>query len=92
MKIEWDEEKNLKNIKKHKISFVQAAHIFTDPLRKEDYDTGHSSFEEDRTIVIGLAENRVLYVSFTEPDPETIHIISARKANRHEMEDYYGNC
>jgi len=40
MIVEWDEKKNLQNIKKHKISFVQAAYVFTDPLRKEDYDAG----------------------------------------------------
>jgi uncharacterized DUF497 family protein len=32
----------------------------------------------------------LLFVIFTEPEPETIHIISARKTNRHERR-YYGN-
>jgi uncharacterized DUF497 family protein len=90
MIVEWDERKNLRNIKKYKISFVQAAYVFTDPLRKEDYDAGHSSLEEDRTIAIGMAGNIVLFVSFTEPASETIHPISARKAKKYEMEYYYG--
>ena len=76
---------------KHGVSFDLAAHVFTDPLRKEDYDDKHSNPEEDRVIVIGIAENRLLFVSFTEPDPETIRIISSRKANKQERRYYYGN-
>ena len=91
MNIEWDEKKNLLNIKKHGVSFILAARVFTDPLRKEDYDAKHSGQGEDRIYVIGLAENRLLYVSFTEPNTETIRIISARKANKREMRYYYGN-
>jgi uncharacterized DUF497 family protein len=86
MIVEWDEKKNLQNIKKHKISFFQAAYVFTDSLRKEDYDTGHSSLEEDRISAIGMAGNIILYVSFTEPNAEIVRIISARKAKKHEME------
>ena len=90
MRFTWDEKKNLINIKKHKISFIQAVYVFSDPLRKEYYDEKHSSHDEDRLIAIGLAKNRLLFVIFTEPEPEIIHIVSARKANRHERR-YYGN-
>jgi len=89
--IEWDEKKNQKNIKKHKISFEHAAYVFTDPMRKEDYDARHSSSEEDRIIAIGIALERILFVNFTEPDAETIHIISARKAKKNERRFYYGH-
>ena len=91
MNFEWDEKKNLLNIKKHGVSFNLAARVFTDPLRKEDYDVRHSSSIEDRIIVIGIAESLLLFVCFTEPDKETIRIISARKANMHERRYYYGN-
>jgi len=90
MRFTWDEKKNLSNIKDHKISFVQAVYVFSDPLRKEYYDEKHSG-NEDRFIAIGMAENRMLFVSFIEPDTETIHIISARKANKQERRFYYGN-
>ncbi|MCL1927957.1 MAG: BrnT family toxin [Treponema sp.] len=79
------------NIKKHGICFEHAAHVFTDPLRKEDYDVRHSNHEENRTFAIGVAEGRLLFVNFTEPDTETIRIISARKANKYERRYYYGN-
>ena len=91
MNIEWDEEKNRTNIIKHRISFEFAAHVFSDPLRKEGYDTQHSDNEEDRSIALGIVEDRLLFVSFTEPDSETVRIISARKANMHERRYYYGN-
>ena len=91
MRFTWDEKKCLANIKKHGVNFTLAAHVFNDPLRRENYDTTHSGIMEDRIIAIGIAENRLLFVSFTEPDPETIHIISARKANKNERRYYYGN-
>ena len=91
MRFTWDENKNLSNILKHKISFIQAAHVFSDPLRKEYYDEKHSSQDEERFIAIGLAENRLLTVIFSEPEPEITHIISARKTDSHERRYYYGN-
>ena len=91
MRFTWDERKNQKNIKKHKISFAQAIHVFFDPIRKESYDEKHSNSEEERIIVIGFAEICLLFVSFTEPEPETIHIISARKATKNERRRYYGD-
>ena len=91
MKFTWDAKKNISNIKDHKISFVQAVYVFYDPLRKEYYDEKHSNYDEDRYIAIGMAENRLLFVSFTEPDTESIHIISARKAKKQERRFYYGN-
>jgi uncharacterized DUF497 family protein len=92
MKFVWDEAKELANKKKHKVSFVQAIHAFSDPLKKEYYDDRHSNLEEDRCIVVGFAINVVLVVCFTEPDFDTIRIISARKAKKHELEAlYYGN-
>ena len=91
MNFEWEESKNQLNVKKHGISFEHAAYVFTDPFRKEAYDVEHSDSEQDRTIAIGIAKGRLLFVSFTEPDPETVRIISSRKADTHERRFYYGN-
>ena len=85
MNFEWDEEKNQKNIKKHKVSFVQAVHAFSDPLRIEYFDERHSG-KEERYLLFGFAINIVLIVSYTEPDAQTIRIISARKAKKYELE------
>lgn len=52
MLFEYDEEKNIKNIKKHGISFRSAARVFFDFDRIEFYDENNSA-EEDRYDTIG---------------------------------------
>ena len=44
--VEWDDNKNLINIRKHGISFETAALVFADEERIEYYDKLHS-LEED---------------------------------------------
>jgi uncharacterized DUF497 family protein len=85
MKFEWDDKKNAANIKKHKIRFDHAMRVFDDPNHIECYDENHSD-SEDRFIAVGFAGNQGLFVVFTEPDAETKHIISARKAKKYELE------
>ncbi|MBR1730622.1 MAG: BrnT family toxin [Selenomonadaceae bacterium] len=84
---EWDDEKNIKNYKKHKIYFEDAAFVFLDDDRIEDYDKDHSD-EEDRIRVIGKVA-KVLVVIYTERG-EKFRIISARYANKDDEEEYYG--
>lgn len=52
MYFEYDEEKNRSNIKKHGISFRNAARVFFDYDRIELFD-GENSIEEDRYDTIG---------------------------------------
>ena len=52
MWFEYDEEKNLQNIKKHGISFRSAARVFFDFDRIEFYDEDNST-DEDRFDTIG---------------------------------------
>jgi uncharacterized DUF497 family protein len=89
MQFVWDEKKNRLNTEKHKLGFVQAVPAFFDPLRKEYYDDTHSGIDEDRYILVGFASNSVLIISFTEPEPDTVRIISVRRAKPHEVEVYY---
>jgi len=90
LKFEWDENKNVKNIKKHKVSFEEATMVFSDLRRYEIFDKKHSLIEK-RWIVIGLAGIKILRVIFTERN-EKIRIITAKKADKNDMEVYfYGN-
>ena len=91
MRFEWDEKKNRLNIKKHKLNFADAIPAFSDPLRKEYYDDKHSNLDEERFLLAGFSENCVLLINFTQPDLETVRIITARRAKKHEEEKYYGN-
>ena len=86
LKFEWDEEKVEKNWKKHKVAFEDAALVFFDDNRLDDYDELHSDFE-DRFKIVGKVEN-ILTVIYTERG-ENYRIISARLANKQEQEDYY---
>ena len=52
MVLEYDEEKNRKNIEKHGISFKNAALVFFDYDRIEFFDDEHST-EENRYDTIG---------------------------------------
>ena len=86
LEFEWDEEKAVLNLRKHGVSFYDAARVFDDLDRKEYYDAAHSG-EEDRYNTIGMVDD-ILFVVYTERR-ETIRIISARHANRRERRLYY---
>ena len=85
--LEWDDNKAALNWKKHKIYFEDAARVFLDDNRIDEFDEEHSDFEERRKV-IGMVEN-VLFVVYTERG-EKLRLISARNATRKEKEDYYG--
>lgn len=86
MKFEWDEDKNIINKEKHKISFETAAYVFDDPYYIEMFDFEHS-VDEDRYIAIGKVGG-ILFVVFTERK-DTIRLISARLATNAERSLYY---
>ena len=86
LKFEWDVEKDLKNQKKHGVSFETASYVFDDEYHIEMYDFEHS-MEEDRYIAIGMVGD-LLFVVFTERG-ENIRLISARLATENERRLYY---
>ena len=87
LRFEWDEKKDLINIKKHGVAFDEAEKVFFDPERYETYDEIHSLFEK-RWIILGLAGLKILKVVFTERNG-IIRIISARKADKYDEEVYF---
>lgn len=86
----WDEGKNRINRRTHWVSFEEALTAFYDESAKLYYDPDHSD-EEDRFILLGMScRLRVLVVCHCYRESESvIRIFSARKANRHEEEDYW---
>ena len=85
--VEWDDNKNLVNIRKHGSSFATAALVFADEERIEYYDRLHSQ-DEDRYVVLGCVQG-VLYVVYTMRG-EAARLISARLATPTERKIYYG--
>ena len=82
----WDSEKAEINYQKHKIKSEDAALVFFDEFKIDDFDEIHSDFE-DRYKIIGKVED-ILVVIYTERGDFT-RIISARDAEKYEKEDYY---
>jgi hypothetical protein len=84
---EWDEAKAGENYAKHGVSFETATQAFQDPFAIERLDE-REDYGEDRFILTGTAEGAILTVIYTQRDGR-IRIISARRAARHEQDDYY---
>jgi len=88
----WDPVKADRNFRVHGISFETAIEVFSDPnhLIQENYfieDQG-----EQRYGLLGMSYGLVLllviFVDRSDRNAETIHLISARKADRYEQSAY----
>ena len=66
MEFEWDPDKAVRNISKHRVAFTEAATVFGDPLAITFFDPGHSD-DEDRYLTFGCStDGRLLVVSHTD--------------------------
>ena len=87
MEFEWDPKKAAANIRKHDVTFQEAATVFGDPLAVTFDDPDHS-VSEKRQITFGLSlQKRFLIVSHTEREGHT-RIINARLMDRNERKIY----
>ena len=78
IKFEWDNNKNLINIRKHKISFEDAIYVFADR----------------NALIMGNIKGKfiavVIHTDRTKnSNEEIIRIISARYATKNEINQYY---
>jgi uncharacterized protein len=90
MEFEWDDKKNLENIKKHDgISFEIAVKAFDDDLAIPFEDPEHSDENEIRYALVGMCELGLVFISFTIRGRK-YRIISARKASK-KMEKMYAD-
>ena len=89
MDFEWDAKKAVSNLRKHHVSFEDAARVFLDPNRIETFD-GRDAYGEDRWKTVGLVEPALLAVVYTirGNDADVVRLISARKADAHERTQY----
>ena len=87
IRFQWDPQKAARNATKHGVTFEEAATVFQDPLAFIFDDEEHS-VDEHQEIIIGHSKRgRLVVVAFTERE-DVIRVISARKADRQEREDY----
>jgi uncharacterized DUF497 family protein len=87
MKFEWDPKKAQINLRKHGVSFEEAATALRDPMAATGADPDHS-ISELRYITFGISERgRLMVVAHTE-EGDTFRIISARIAGKGERKIY----
>ena len=86
MQFEWDEAKNLENIRKHEIDFADVPAMFDGEMLIELDD--RFDYGEDRWFGIGFLGSGIAIVVWTERQNNVIRIISARRANRHEQKRF----
>jgi uncharacterized DUF497 family protein len=85
--IEWDATNAAGNLRKHRVSFEEAATVLLDPaaLARED----DSSHDEPRWVIVGMSERaRLLTVVYALRGADRIRLISARRATRSEAGEH----
>jgi uncharacterized DUF497 family protein len=94
---EWDEAKARKNLKKHSVSFDDAALVLADDegdkFHIEEFDDENSDDEERYVTTASHPDDRtiVLVIAWTDRSTKmakVTRIISARPATRQERKEY----
>ena len=84
---QWDDRKAAENYADHGVRFEAARDAFKDPFALEWLDD-RELYGEDRYVILGMVESRLLYVAYTMRG-DTIRLISARGAEPHERRQYH---
>ena len=88
VQFEWDETKRAANLAKHGIDFVDALEMFAAPLFVKSDE--RKDYGEPRWQGLGIVRGRLMVVAYTKREPNTVRIISLRKANSREKDFYQG--
>ncbi len=88
IEFEWDADKADSNLRKHGVTFEEAAEVFFDPF----YQTGDASVKQElRDFIIGYTfSQHLLLVVYVERGERT-RLISARPATHAERKLYEEN-
>jgi uncharacterized DUF497 family protein len=88
VEFEWDKSKAQQNLRKHGVTFEEAATVFNDSRIIIRLDDEHS-IDEERWQAVGLSEKgRMLIVIHIERRENVTRLISARRALQREAVDY----
>lgn len=86
--VTFDEAKRISNIRKHGFDFAGSAVVFEGfTITRED---GRDAYGELRLQTIGLWGDVVVFIVHT-PRGDADHVISIRKAEKHEARIYWQN-
>jgi uncharacterized DUF497 family protein len=83
MHFEWGETKRRANLAKHLIDFADAVRVFDGPV----FEKVQRRHDENRVLAVGLLEDIEIVVIYAMRGKYR-RIISARRANRNERQDY----
>jgi uncharacterized DUF497 family protein len=83
----WDDAKATANLARHGVNFATARKAFADAsvVAREDM---RSDYGEQRFVLLGMVEDRLLHVAYTMRDAR-IRVISARLAEPRERRRYH---
>jgi uncharacterized protein len=81
MRFSWDEKKRRSNLKVHGLDFVDAPRVFEGPTFT--FEDDRFAYGEQRFVTLGFLADIAVSLVHTET-PSRIHVISFRKATRHE--------
>ena len=87
MRFEWNANKAATNLRKHGVSFDEAASVFFDSLSATGDDPDHS-LDEKRFVTFGMSSSGHLLAVAHALHDDVIRIISARHATRAERKLY----
>jgi uncharacterized DUF497 family protein len=88
MRFTWHEAKRESNLRDHGLDFVDVGEVFAGPTLT--YEDDRFAYGEERFVTLGLLRGIVVSIVHTET-PRRIHIISFRKATKHEQAIFFKN-
>jgi uncharacterized DUF497 family protein len=87
VRFEWNALKATTNLRKHGVSFDEAASVLFDPLSATGDDPDHS-LDQRRFVTFGISSSGRLLVVAHAQHEDAIRIITARLATRAERKLY----
>ena len=87
LEFEWDPKKAAMNLRKHRVSFEEAASVFNDEFATVYEDPDHSQHERMYLSIGASARGRLLIIAYSYRGVR-IRIISARQVTKQEREMY----
>jgi uncharacterized DUF497 family protein len=88
MRFTWSEAKRSLNIQQHGLDFVDAPRVFDGPTFT--YEDDRFDYSERRFVSLGILDGMVVSIVHTESS-RLIHVISFRKATKHEQAIFFKN-
>ena len=82
----WNERKRQDNLRRHGLDFKGCDAVFDAPV--VTVEDSRWAYGEQRINLLGLLASRVIHMTYTERG-ENLHVISLRKATRHEARHYF---